>query len=225
MNSLFRLALLAIICGLVWPHGIVADCASEAPKLITPVNPEYPPLALKRKIQGNVTLELAVNVEGKVLDARVVGDAQLLLDEVALSAARQWRYSPSPKSEINHVFDIWVKVSFSLHEKSIQILALTEAPSIAFVSDDLPLKLVKKVEIVLPLEMRQQQVEATMAFASLQINHSGEVTCVQILRSGNPMLNEPAISALKQWRYQMPIKKKSSWFPIYKNVMIRLEVR
>jgi periplasmic protein TonB len=62
--------------------------------LIRRVEPVYPELARRARVSGVVTLEVNVNEEGDVASVRVVR-GQVLLDEAAVAAVRQWKYSPT----------------------------------------------------------------------------------------------------------------------------------
>jgi protein TonB len=61
-------------------------------KLIRKVEPVYPDLALRARVQGKVILEVTINEEGFVDDVRVVS-GHPLLNEAAIDAVKQWQYS------------------------------------------------------------------------------------------------------------------------------------
>ena len=63
-------------------------------KLIRRVEPVYPELAKRARVQGRVILVVTVDEEGNVSDIRV-SSGHPLLDEAALTAVRQWKYSPT----------------------------------------------------------------------------------------------------------------------------------
>ena len=63
----------------------------SVPKRTKTVPPEYPPAAQAQGIRGIVILELVIDKEGKVAEAKVVRSVPGL-DEAALAAARQWSY-------------------------------------------------------------------------------------------------------------------------------------
>ena len=63
-------------------------------KLIRRVEPVYPELAKRARVEGRVLLVVTVDEEGNVSEIRVIGGHQLLV-EAALSAVRQWKYSPT----------------------------------------------------------------------------------------------------------------------------------
>lgn len=64
------------------------------PAKVRDVSPVYPPLALSARVQGVVIIEATIGVAGDVLSARVLRSIPLL-DEAALAAVRQWRYTPT----------------------------------------------------------------------------------------------------------------------------------
>jgi TonB family protein len=61
-------------------------------KLIRRVEPVYPELAKKERVQGKVTLKITVDEDGNVIDASVI-EGHPLLDGAAINAVRQWKYS------------------------------------------------------------------------------------------------------------------------------------
>jgi TonB family protein len=58
------------------------------------VVPSYPDIARAARVQGPVTVEVRINDEGKVTQAKVVS-GPALLRTAALSAARRWRFAPA----------------------------------------------------------------------------------------------------------------------------------
>lgn len=64
------------------------------PRKIHDVQPIYPQDAMDAKVQGVVIVECTIDPEGRVSDARVVRGIPLL-DQAALDAVEQWRYTPT----------------------------------------------------------------------------------------------------------------------------------
>jgi TonB family protein len=54
----------------------------------------YPPVAQSARVQGIVIVEATIGCDGSVTDAKVLR-GQPLLNEAALEAVRQWRYTPT----------------------------------------------------------------------------------------------------------------------------------
>lgn len=82
--------------------------------MIKRVEPEYPALAVKARIQGIVILEATVNEDGDVTDVRLLRSANPLLDKEAIAAVRQWRYSPVVLNGVRVPFILSVSLSFGL---------------------------------------------------------------------------------------------------------------
>ena len=100
-----RLSLIVRLAGIaVLLAGTVVLAAQRQPikvggniaesKLIHRVEPIYPELAKKARVSGNVILQITTNEEGFVTDARVTSGHPLLNDS-AIAAVKQWRYSPT----------------------------------------------------------------------------------------------------------------------------------
>jgi protein TonB len=85
-----------------------------APALVSRVEPEYPPLAVRAHVQGVVILEAIVDREGRVEQVEILRSIPLL-DAAAIAAVRQWRYSPLLLNGKPERFVLTVTVSFSLN--------------------------------------------------------------------------------------------------------------
>jgi protein TonB len=66
------------------------------PKPVKLTKPRYPGKAFLDGIEGEVILELLINVKGEVEKARVVRSVPGL-DEPALECVRKWRFTPAIK--------------------------------------------------------------------------------------------------------------------------------
>jgi protein TonB len=92
----------------------------KTPALVTRVDPEYPALAMAAKYQGMVILEAEVGEDGHVDDVRVLrsGGFAGILDRAALTAVRQWVYSPLLLNGRAERFVLTVTLSFTLADAS-----------------------------------------------------------------------------------------------------------
>ena len=66
----------------------------KPPRKVADVAPVYPPLARAARVEGIVILEAVIAQDGSVRDVRVLR-SQALLDEAAIEAVRQWRFTPT----------------------------------------------------------------------------------------------------------------------------------
>ena len=88
--------------------------AITAPALVSRVEPEYPPLAVRAQVQGVVILEAVVDHQGRVENVAILRSIPLL-DAAAAAAVKQWRYSPFLLNGRPERFVLTVTVSFSLN--------------------------------------------------------------------------------------------------------------
>ncbi len=61
---------------------------------LTQVKPDYPTLARTAHIDGDVQVEIVIGEDGNVASTKVLG-GHPLLQQAALSAARQWKFKPT----------------------------------------------------------------------------------------------------------------------------------
>lgn len=66
----------------------------QAPRKIVNVPPRYPMHAQQAHIEGVVVLDAVIDPTGRVTDVRVTRSIQLL-DQAAIDAVRQWRFTPT----------------------------------------------------------------------------------------------------------------------------------
>jgi len=58
------------------------------------INPDYPPRALSRGIEGWVIVQFTISATGTVKDQKVVDSSNKLFEDAALKAIARWRYNP-----------------------------------------------------------------------------------------------------------------------------------
>ena len=65
-----------------------------APRKIVDMRPVYPEIARAARVEGTVVMEAVLDPTGRVTQIRVIRSVPLL-DQAAVDAVRQWRYTPS----------------------------------------------------------------------------------------------------------------------------------
>ncbi len=63
-------------------------------KILRRIDPVYPELAKRARVEQIVMLEVSVDEEGNVANVRVIR-GHPLLDQAAIDAVKQWKYSPT----------------------------------------------------------------------------------------------------------------------------------
>jgi protein TonB len=66
----------------------------QPPQKIVNVPPRYPATAQAARIEGLVVLDAVIDATGRVNDVRVIHSIRLL-DQAAIDAVRQWRFTPT----------------------------------------------------------------------------------------------------------------------------------
>ena len=78
----------------------------------------YPEIARAAKIEGVVILEATIDERGVVTDARVLRSVPLL-DAAALTALKQWRYTPTLLNGVPVRVLMTVTFRFSLGDRDL----------------------------------------------------------------------------------------------------------
>jgi protein TonB len=85
----------------------------KTPTKIRDVRPLYPAEAQTAGITGVVILEATIDVDGRVADAKVLRSIPQL-DDAALTAVRQWEFTPTEVNGVRVPVIMTVTVNFSL---------------------------------------------------------------------------------------------------------------
>ena len=92
----------------VRPGGVI-----RYPAKVQHVAPVYPRLAQEARVEGLVILEAVIGVDGRVQDVRVLR-SKPLLDQAAMDAVRQWRFTPTLLNGVPVPVILTVTVDFKL---------------------------------------------------------------------------------------------------------------
>jgi TonB family protein len=91
-----------------------AESGIVGPKVIYQVDPEFSEEARKAKKSGYVTIRLVVGTDGLPHDLRLRCGAEAGLNEKALEAVRQWKFTPGTKDGKPVQIETEVEVEFHL---------------------------------------------------------------------------------------------------------------
>jgi protein TonB len=79
------------------------------PQLVKEVKADYTEEARRRSIEGEVLLEIVVRRDGSVGDVRLINGLPSGLNDRAIAAVRQWRFSPAHR--LGQAVDVIVEVA------------------------------------------------------------------------------------------------------------------
>jgi protein TonB len=83
------------------------------PKKVVHVAPEYPEIARRAGVEGVVILEAVLDTTGRVQSVRVLR-SKMLLDDAAIKAVQQWRYTPTELNGVPVPVLMTITVQFTL---------------------------------------------------------------------------------------------------------------
>ena len=84
----------------------------KAPERLKYVAPAYPAAALEARVSGTVIIEATIGTDGSVTEAHVIRSIALL-DQAALDAVRQWKYTPTTLNGVPVPVIMTVTVNFT----------------------------------------------------------------------------------------------------------------
>ena len=85
----------------------------QMPRKIVDVQPAYPPIAVASRKEGIVILEAILDARGNIESVRVLR-ADPLLQQAAIDAVRQWKYTPALLNGMAVPVIMTVTVNFTL---------------------------------------------------------------------------------------------------------------
>ena len=91
-------------------------CATPPRPIFSPA-PEYSSKARKAHYQGECTLSVIVETNGRTSDIRVLSALGMGLDEKAIEAVKRWKFKPAMQDGKPVPVQIPVAVSFNLYHR------------------------------------------------------------------------------------------------------------
>jgi TonB family protein len=175
----------------------------KPPQVLKQVDPVYPEVARKARVEGLVILEVETDISGHVQNVKILRSIPLL-DAAAIDSVRQNVYETLMIDGKLRGAIFTVTVRFLLDGGT----GKTAPPA----KDGEPLKLtgdvkgprlIKQVDPIYPEIARKSRVEGTVIL-EVTTDIYGRVQDIKILRS-IPLLDQAAFDALRQWVYEPPI--------------------
>ncbi len=89
------------------PPPVAAPAPAAAPTIVSQVQPRYPPVALRRRIEGSVEVAFTIMPDGSVANVRVVDSRPSnTFDREVINAMERWRFTATGRQvESRRVFD------------------------------------------------------------------------------------------------------------------------
>jgi TonB family protein len=209
-----RMAVLIPIAALGLAIPIAAMHVSNSSETVSPVVDQYtnPPLysdeARGQGIEGKVTVEVTVGVDGKPRTLRVVNGLGYGLDQNALVAVRDWHFTPAKSNGRPIESTTRVDVEFSLKNAELNELIANDmatriGPGVT------PPQVVHREDPVYPANSASTKPEGAVVL-DVVIPEDGVPRVIRVIRSLDWQFDESAINALKEWRFSPAMKDGKS---------------
>jgi len=188
------------------------------PQPIYKVEPVYPEAAIAEGISGIVILRITPDkVDGTVAEVTMIG-GNPIFEEAAIEAVSQWRYDPDTLNTIPPVFPtviefradgtVYINFTSFITGSILGKLKSATGDTGGDTPDQLPVRVGgadmqgKLIHTVAPIFPEAAKAEGINGVVELDvvIDEEGSVTNIAVI-SGDPVLRQAAIDAVKQWRY------------------------
>ncbi len=101
-KKLWVLAALAVMVALLPAQRATAQSDAAGRKVRSRVAPVYPDIARKMSISGVVRMQVVVEPNGNLKEAKVMGGHPLLVN-AAMDAVKKWKFEPGPSETTENV--------------------------------------------------------------------------------------------------------------------------
>ena len=191
-----------------------------APKLLHDVKPHYPPSAVNSGISGTVLLACVVRPDGTASDISVKRSLDPVLDNEAIEALKQWRFTPGSRDGKPVPVMVSVEMSFSTQKKGL----LLDSPDVFKPGAGVTLpKVISEARPNYPEEAQARGMHGTVLLSCVVLT-DGTVGSLRVNRGIDTALDDEAMKALKQWRFK-PGSKDGKAVPVQIDVEISFGLR
>ena len=199
------------------PAAAVQAETDAPPQVVSFVGPNYPEAAKQAQVQGMVFVQMTLDAEGHVSDAKVVKSRKMTeagaeevaalgygLEEAALTAARGAKFKPAMQGGKPMQVTITMPYNFKLDNNTGAQLPKQEASASAqsFQLFDQAPEMLSTFELEYPEPVRKAGIEGT-THLEIGVSATGETETVAVKKSsGNENLDQSAIAAARAMKWK-----------------------
>jgi len=199
----------------------VPNNAVHPPRVLESRPPTYTEGAAQNKIEGIVTLEAAVDVNGKVSVLRVVKDLGFGLVEKAKKAVMEWKFAPATRNGVPVDAVTQIDVAFTI--PPWYDTPQDDMPPIPIGPGVTPPSPIFRVEPEYTEEARKERIQGAVALQAT-IHQDGRVTVKDIRQELGYGLTGKAIEALELWKFK-PAMKDGKAVPVMVNIEVNFNLK
>ncbi len=199
-------------------------------------DPEYPEEASQRKITGGALTQVLIGSDGLVKDAAVTSADDPSFGQASLSAVRTWRFEPATKAGQPVAALSTVETTFRMTgghpARSSGGGAAGSASSTADVGSGvyrvgqggvtMP-KVVYNPQPSYTDHARREHISGVVILSCI-VSPDGSVRDVKMVRGVEPSLDESAMNAVKQWRFE-PATKDGKPVAVFTNIEVSFNLQ
>lgn len=166
------------------------------PRVVREVKPTYPADAMRAGVQGLVELEFVVLPDGSVGEVKVIRSLRESLDQEAITAVKQWRFTPGAKDGEPVPVQVTAELTFTLRDDS--------RPPVVVVKPGQVSTRPRTTRQVKPLYMTAAKEAGIQGIVVLDavVEPDGTVGDIRVTDSLDPGLDQEAVKAVKQWLFR-----------------------
>jgi len=200
VRRLFRVVLIAQLGAWLHAADVTVDFGSAV--IDTWVQPQYPEAARKAKLEGVVTVEFVVELDGTVTRERVGKSTNAVFDQAALAAVRQWHFKPALEDAKPAASGMEAPVLFNLEQ-----LRQKKAPALP--SDERymprparsePAQAEGGMDPEYPAELEDQRLPGVVRM-QITVGPDGRVHEPRVLFASHPAFVETALRTLERAKF------------------------
>jgi TonB family protein len=177
----------------------IPNSAMTPPRVVEFQPPTYTNEALLAHVEGTVTLEASVKVEGEVQVLRVVKGLGYGLDEKAIEAVKGWKFAPATRNgaPVDAVTQVDVDFTFPAWYSQIN----DDEPPVRVGPGITPPKVIVRVQPQYSDEARAAKYRGKVVLQAT-VHQNGTVTVDKVVQELEYGLTPNAIEAIEQWKFQ-----------------------
>lgn len=173
--------------------------------------PKYPPIAIEAKIQGDVALRVLIDNQGNIKDFEP-RQGNPVLTVAAADAVMKWKYKPFAVNPGQKGVESLIILTFRLIGDNPLVEDKGPPESVDSLDTSLRIQklciaaavmegnLIRRVDPEYPATAKAARIQGDVVIEAV-IDKNGDITHATVVK-GPALLAEPALKAIKQWKYR-----------------------
>ena len=201
--------------------GMIPSTTVVPPAVVSSKPPIYTTEALMAGIEGIVTLEAAVDLQGGIRILRVVKELGYGLDQRAMGAVLDWKFAPATRNGVAVESITQIDVEFKLppRDPGVHEFTIIEKKGLGLE----PPTVISRVEPQYSPEAREKRYQGTVRL-QITVNKDGTVTVNRVVTELGLGLDEKAVEALQQWKFR-PAMRNGEPVSVTLNVEVHFNLK